>query len=287
MNEEEAAQQFRTTVMRSYYAHPREEMPWREKISPYRVLVSEFMLQQTQVSRVLAYFEKFLRKWKNLSSLAAAPLSAVITLWQGLGYNRRARYLHLCARELVGNHGARIPYERELLLRLPGIGIYTASAIRVFAYNIAEVVLETNIRRAIMHWFFPQQEGVGDELVRKRVEQTMDRQNPRQWYWALMDYGYWLKFQVSNPNRRSMAYRHQASFAGSNRQLRGAIIRVLSRNKQLRVQALLQKLRQDLGVVADSSEDRWSMVERAKQNLETLRGEGMLMCERGYWYLAN
>ncbi len=278
-------QQFRETVYRYFDTKVREDMPWRDDPSPYRVLVSEFMLQQTQVSRVIPYFTAFLSRWKSIEQLALAPLSEILKVWQGLGYNRRAKFLHDSAKCIAKDFAGTLPQTRESLLTLPGIGEYTAAAILVFAFNKAEIVLETNIRRAIIHYFYSQQEKVTEQEVRFFVEKTMDRQNPRRWYWALMDYGYWLRFEVANDNRKSSQYVLQSPFRGSRRQVRGSVLRILSQHSRLEKQELLQKIQQDLG--DDAKKQERGLVEQVETCLELLRQEGMLLCEKQEWYLAR
>jgi A/G-specific adenine glycosylase len=130
-----------------YRVHGRAHLPWRQTRDPYRVLVSEFMLQQTQVDRVIPLFEAFVAAFPDFAALAAADASDAVRLWRGLGYNSRAIRLHALARAVVEKHGGVLPSERDALLALPGIGPYTASAVRAFAFELDDVALDTNIRR--------------------------------------------------------------------------------------------------------------------------------------------
>lgn len=228
----------REAVWNYYRKHARSSMPWRITPSPYFVLLSEVMSQQTQISRVEPYFTAFITRWPDIAALARAELKDVLTQWSGLGYYRRAKYLHECARAVCSQYGGEIPREKKDLLSLPGVGDYTASAVVAFAYNKPVVVLDTNVRRVMIHHFFPQDEddahaAVSDALVRVCVEASMDRTKPRAWYWALMDYGANLAFCVQNPNRRSAAYVKQSRFEGSGRQLRAAILRSLMEGTSL------------------------------------------------------
>jgi A/G-specific adenine glycosylase len=202
-------------------------MPWRETRDPYRILVSEVMLQQTQVDRVRPKYAEFLGAFPDIAALASAPLSHVLGAWQGLGYNRRAVALHRTARLLLRDHGGKVPEGQEALLALPGIGPATAAAIRAFAFDAPAVFIETNIRRVFIHEFFPGRTAVADAEVLPLVAPTLDRRRPREWYYALMDYGAALARHVENPNRRSRAHVLQPPFAGSDRQVRGAILRAL------------------------------------------------------------
>lgn len=202
-------------------------MPWRETRDPYRILVSEVMLQQTQVERVRVKYPAFLTDFPTLADLASAPLERVLAAWQGLGYNRRAVALHRASRLLVAQHRGLVPDETAALISLPGIGVATAASIRAFAFEAPVVFIETNIRRVFIHEFFPGREAVADAELIPLVAATLGRRSPREWYYALMDYGAALAHLVPNPNRRSRTYTRQSRFEGSDRQVRGAILRAL------------------------------------------------------------
>lgn len=203
-------------------------MPWREEPSPYYVLVSEMMLQQTQVSRAIERFPTFIGRFPSLESLADAAVGDVVSAWSGLGYNRRARFLRETARIVCDRHGGRLPHDPKELVELPGIGAGTAGSLAAFAYNRPTVFLETNIRRVVLHHYFPGREGVSDAEILPVVAATLDRDRPRLWYYALMDYGSSLARRVPNPNRRSSHYTRQTQFRGSVREARGAILRALA-----------------------------------------------------------
>lgn len=207
--------------------HGRHQLPWRKTDNPYRILVSEVMLQQTQVPRVIEKYREFLREFPTVAALAEAPLSRVLANWSGLGYNRRAKFLHDAAKAVVSSYNGKIPAVYSELVELPGIGPYTASAVAVFAYNQPEVLIETNIRTVFIHEFFPDEEKVSDAELLPHIQAAMKTQNPREWYWALMDYGSHIKKLHGNSARRSKAYVRQSPFAGSLRQVRGAIVRTL------------------------------------------------------------
>ena len=214
-----------------YYQENRRSMPWRDNISPYHVVVSEIMLQQTRVGRVLEKFPQFIQRFPDFSALSSAALGEVIEEWQGLGYNRRAKYLHALARQVVEGWGGDLPGTREELLKLPGIGKATAGSVIAFAFNKPVVFIETNIRRVFIHHFFRGYGPVSDDQIMPMVAMTLDRQNPREWYYALMDYGTWLAGRIENPNRRSRHYSKQSAFEGSDRQVRGRMIRLLIEEK--------------------------------------------------------
>lgn len=217
---------FRRTV-RSFYLKHRRDMPWRETADPYHIVVSEIMLQQTQVERVHDKYRSFVQALPDFVSLSRAPLQQVLDLWQGLGYNRRAIALKRIAEQVCTHHGGMLPASVELLQALPGIGHATAGSIAAFAFNMPAAFVETNIRRVFIHHFFGDCQDVRDAEILPLVAEALDRKNPREWYYALMDYGAALKSQVSNPNRRSAHYVRQPKFEGSTRQKRGAILRIV------------------------------------------------------------
>jgi len=217
---------FKQTIYQ-YYADHRREMPWRVSRDPYHILVSEIMLQQTQVGRVLTKYEQFILTFPDFDSVNKSPLQEVLKVWQGLGYNRRAIALHKISRLVVTEYGGVLPNSVESLQRFPGIGPATAGAICAFAFNQPTVFIETNIRRVFIHFFFPNKNGVKDKEILPLVEGTLDTSSPRTWYHALMDYGAMLKNEEHNPNRRSAHYNRQPPFRGSNREIRGLILRAL------------------------------------------------------------
>ena len=217
---------FHETVW-AYYRKAARSMPWRDNPEPYWVLVSELMLQQTQVARVLPKFLTFIDTFPTIKALAKAPLSDVLRQWSGLGYNRRAKFLHQAAQAVVQDYAGVIPQTIEELVKLPGIGKNTAGAIMAYAFNQPVVFIETNIRSVYFYHFFADQEQIDDKELYDVVAATLDTEHPRQWYWALMDYGTFLKQTVGNNSTRSKHYAKQSTFAGSVRQLRGAVLRLL------------------------------------------------------------
>ena len=197
-------------------------MPWRDQPTLYYVLVSELMLQQTQVARVLTKFMEFTAAFPDIESLAASELTEVLRAWQGLGYNRRAQYLHRAAQAIAA--GAPVTTLNDLV-ELPGIGVNTAGAIINYAYQVPTPFIETNIRTVYLNHFFMDQTAVADRDILPIIEQTMEQANPRQWFWALMDYGSELKAQGKGKLSASRHYTKQSQFAGSLRQMRGEILR--------------------------------------------------------------
>ena len=226
-------QQFIETVMEYYRAHGRDYLPWRKTSNPYQIAVSEIMLQQTQVERVVPKYQDFVRQFPTTKQLAEASLAEVLTAWQGLGYNRRAKNLKHCAEVVHSEYRGRWPTTYEALQTVPGIGPYTAGAIMAFAYNQAVPLIETNIRTVYLHRFFLHQVDVTDKHILQSIAVHLKHLpacnvEAKTWYAALMDYGSYLKKVHGNPNRRSKSYTVQSTFAGSDRQVRGAIVRALA-----------------------------------------------------------
>jgi len=195
--------------------------------------VSEIMLQQTQVDRVLPKYKAFLKTFPTVQKLADASLGEVLIQWQGLGYNRRAKMLHNCAKEVVENHKGKFPMTHEGLVDLPGIGAYTAGAVMAFSHNLPVPIIETNLRTVYLYHFFKERSDVTDGEILQLIEVTLDQESPREWYWALMDYGSYLKKEFGNPNSKSKNYIKQSKFQGSDRQIRGAVLRTLSGTQKL------------------------------------------------------
>ena len=207
------------------------DMPWRDDPSFYHVLVSELMLQQTQVSRVLVKFDEFMKPFPTIEALAKASLADVLRVWQGLGYNRRAKFLHEAAKYVV-QHGQ--PTTIDGLVELPGVGRNTAGALMNYVYEIPTPFIETNIRTVFLNHFFEGEKSVSDAAIYELVDETMDREHPREWFWALMDYGAWLKSQGAGVLDLSTHYRKQAPLNGSVREVRGQIIaHLISRDYEI------------------------------------------------------
>lgn len=225
-----------------YYREYGRDLPWRKTHEPYRILVSEIMLQQTQVQRVKEKYERFTKVFPDFPSLARAPLRKVLKEWQGMGYNRRAISLKQIAQKVVKEFDGNCPASVETLITFPGVGGATASAISAFAFQQPVVFIETNIRRVFIHCFFPGIIDVRDAEILPLVERTLDPSNPREWYYALMDYGVMLKQKYENPNRRSAHYQKQSPFQGSNRQLRGIVLKLLINESSISEYQIAQKL---------------------------------------------
>ncbi len=265
--------------MAHYRKHGRHELPWRETRDAYQILVSEVMLQQTQVERVLPFYTMFVKRFPTARRLADAPLSEVLVAWQGLGYNRRAKMLHAAAREVVARHGGAVPRSVSELERLPGVGPYTARAVAAFAWNEDVVLVETNIRTALIHHFFPEDEKVGDKEIEAVLARALPKGKAREWYWALMDYGTHLKRSGVRVNTRSAHHVPQKKFAGSMREARGAILRELAAEPGFASRSNLEeKVRRKIGT------ERHAQIAEA---IKTLVAEGFIEKDGPRYRLAQ
>lgn len=224
MNKKE--RKFVDTVWTYYKDNGRHTLPWRATRYPYKILVSEIMLQQTQVDRVIFKYKSFLKRFPTVQKLAQADTKSLLLEWQGLGYNRRAVNLKRTAETIVNEYKGKFPTDLETLLKLPGIGKATAGDLLAFAWNKPSIVIETNIRTVFIHHFFKNQEKISDTELIPLIEKTLDKEHPREWYYALMDYGSFLKKQM-NINARSAQYKKQSAFKGSNRELRSTILKLV------------------------------------------------------------
>lgn len=232
MNATERA--FTKMVKEFYRRHGRHSLPWRLTNNPYQILVSEVMLQQTQVERVIPKYEAFLKRFPTVQKLAKASLGDVLREWQGLGYNRRAKMLHECAQVVVRERKGMFPDTYTELVLLPGIGPYTAGAVLAFAYKKGIPLIETNVRTVYLHHFFKDATDVEDEELIVLIERTLDMKHPDAWYAALMDYGSYLKQTIGNQNSRAKSYTKQTTFKGSDREIRGAILKLLTMKSSTR-----------------------------------------------------
>ncbi|MFX1406745.1 MAG: A/G-specific adenine glycosylase [Promethearchaeota archaeon] len=249
-------------IIYNYYKNNAREFPFRKNITPYNVLVSEVMLQQTQTGRVSDKFLNFTAKFSNFQELADASLEDVLKAWQGLGYNRRAIALKTISERIINEYNGKLPKDIEILQSFPQIGHNTASSIASFAYNLPTIFIETNIRRVYIYFFFPGNYSVKDNEILKLVQKTMDFKNPREWYYALMDYGVMLKKTHPELNKRSAHYKKQSKFEGSNRELRGRILKMLLKLQPLSEENIIKKLKEK--------------PDRTKNVLEILMKEGFI-----------
>lgn len=259
-------------IVYSHYRRHRRALPWRETRDPYAILVSEVMLQQTRVERVTGKFREFVAAFPDFSALASVPLQRVLACWQGLGYNRRAVSLKRCAEVVMERWGGELPASAEELQTLPGIGPYTARAVAAFAFDLPTVFIETNIRAVFIHLLFPEAEKVHDRDLLPLVAASLDREHPREWYSALMDYGAFLKREHPNPSRRSAYHVRQSPFKGSNREVRGMLLKAVLDCPGLTAAELSGRLLLD--------------ADRVGRNLQQLCDEGFLVVRRKRFFVA-
>ncbi len=267
-------EEFSSLVWDYYAKNSRDSLPWRipepdGSFEPYKILVSEIMLQQTQVSRVIEKYNHWMRLFPTVESLAGAPLASVLREWLGLGYNRRAKFLHEAAKQIVAQ--GTFPQDRSQLVKLPGVGVNTAGAVQAHAFNQPVVFVETNIRTVFLYNFFENQEQVSDAQLMPFIESTIDRENPREWYWALMDYGSYLKQTKGNFSKNSKHHVKQSAFEGSRRQVRGKILVLLAENKFLHET-----------VISEAINDK-----RLSSVLQDLQKEGLITQNPGSFSLAE
>lgn len=251
---------FKKTVG-TFYSKNRRDFLWRNTKDPYKILVSEIMLQQTQVSRVLLKYPQFIDAFPDFKELNKSSLAQVLKIWQGMGYNRRVLYLKKIAEIVQNKYKGKLPNNPEILQTFPGIGKATACSIVVFSFDTPLSYIETNIRRVFIHHFFKNKTEVHDRNILPLVEQTLDRKNPREWYYALMDYGSYLSKVIVNPNRRSAHYAKPSQFNGSLRQIRGEILKTVLNNKSLNKNQLKKEVKADT---------------RFDKALEQLKNEGFI-----------
>lgn len=261
-----------------FYQEQGRIFSWRNIHNPYHIVVSEIMLQQTQTYRVAPKYETFIALFATWQVLETASTHDVLCAWQGLGYNRRALALHAIAKRVVTDFNGELPDDPAVLVEFPGIGKATAASICAFAFNKPTIFIETNIRAVFIHFFFKDSQAVGDDQLLPLVTQTVDQENPREWYYALMDYGVMLKKSQPNPSRKSSHYTKQSRFEDSNRQIRGAIIRLLTQQESFTLHALISILNKDAarvttqvealhkeGFIAYNQDDK--IIERKKDQL--------------------
>ena len=248
---------FQTAIWKFYNKNKRDSLPWRKKITPYRIWVSEIMLQQTQVDRVIPFFNHWMKLFPTIQKLAGAPQAEVLRAWKGLGYNSRALRMKKTAQIICEKHHGKFPK----------------------TYDESVVMIETNIRRVYLHHFWGSDplhgsgEGglrskpgeVHDREILELIKKTLPENNFREWYWALMDYGAYLGKTIPNPNKKSRHYTVQKKFQGSDREIRGKILEVLLEEKSISKRRLVKKIK---SLSVDS--------ERLNRVLDCLEQEGFL-----------
>lgn len=266
MNDFSLIQEKFNSFLSDFYINNKRDLLWREVINPYYVLVSEYMLQQTQVNRVIDYFNNFISIFPTFEVLALADQSEVLKMWIGLGYNRRAIFLHQAVKEIYFGLQQVIPQDIKRLKMIKGIGEYTAAALLTYVYNMPTVFVETNVRTVFFIIFqeFFQKNNKDDKEIKNIIEKIIDRQNPRIWYYALMDLGTQFKKIYKNKDiHKSNTYKKQSLFKNSNRELRGKILKILTYEKKIffsdlcllindtRIEKCLEQLKKELFLTID------------------------------------
>lgn len=212
-----------------WWSKNKRDLPWRRTSDPYKILVSEVMLQQTQVHRVIPKYAEFIEEFPTVKALAIASPARIIKSWKGMGYNRRALFLRQMTRTIVEQYEGEVPKDVKELVKLPGLGRYTARAILVFAYGQEVALVDTNIRQIITHFFFhdaPQKESVIEAVA----QQLLPKGKSWEWHQALMDFGAIELSKFNRLKRRDEpagTYQHRRNlvpFRGSNRFYRGRIL---------------------------------------------------------------
>ena len=268
--------QFQSFIWDFYAKNKRSSLPWRKQITPYRIWISEVMLQQTQADRVISFFNRWMEAFPTVESLAQASARDILKLWKGLGYNSRALRLKQAAQVVVSEYDGVFPKTVDQLVSLPGVGPYTAGAIVAFAYNKPVVMIETNIRRVFIYHFWDGGAAEGRPAIHDRdiltlISETLPPDHIRIWYYALMDYGSYLGKELKqsgkkfNPNTQSRHYTKQSTFKGSDRQIRGKILEILLSNHRQSIDTIIKK-------VSDLSHDH----DRIEQVIGTLERDGFI-----------
>lgn len=224
-----------------FYDSNYRPLPWRNTDNPYHILVSEVMLQQTQASRVADKYILFIKKFPTVKALAQSSLHDVLAVWQGLGYNRRAKYLWQAAKIIVSQYNGNVPNNEALLQKLPGLGRATAASVSIFAFGRPAVYIETNVRTVYIYSYLANHQKVYDAMIRPLLEATIDTKNPKKFYNALMDCGTYIK-QYYNFSRHSAHYTVQTPYKTSLRKVRGDIVRHIVNYGATRKDMLVQKL---------------------------------------------
>lgn len=260
-------------VIWKFYLQNKRPFPWRETVEPYCIVVSEIMLQQTQTSRVVEKYLNFIKRFPTFQSLANASFSEVLKFWVGLGYNRRAQSLHLIAQRVVNEFNGTLPECPNVLETFKGLGPATASSIVAFAFNKPTVFIETNVRAVFLHTFFKNKEAIHDKQVMPLIALTVDESNPREWYYALMDYGVFLKKTYKNPSKKSKHHTVQQAFKGSNRQIRGAILRLLTQQEFIKIKDIKKEV-------------PWAGADKIATILSDLSKELLIIKNGSFWKLS-
>lgn len=291
----------------SWYQEEGKIYPWRTKVTPYKVLISEIMLQQTLAATVANRFPQFLATFPSLRILAQAELPDVIRAWQGLGYNRRARHIHLIAKEVITHHHSRLPRDNETLRSLPGIGEYTASAIQSFAFRKDVVIVDVNIQRVLSRVYARQE--FTDEVLKRQLVHRLDAEllpigESSAWHQGLMDIGsrfctkrdpdcagcpllaqcpnsFKLKARLLNP-------KDEPTILGVPRRLwRGKLLKIIVERRAVSTKEICSDNFLDLTANYLQAPSRIGFEHQLADVLEQLKSDGLIVKHRNKWNLAS
>lgn len=270
-----------------WYTKNRRSLPWRPprlsssqtwcRNHAYEIFISEIMLQQTQVDRVIPFFEKFITELPDWEALATCPQPKLLKLWKGLGYNRRALNTKRAAQYILAHHDGILPKDLKELQKIPNVGVYTSAALMNFVHRTPTPLIETNVRTVFFHHFYPNQENISDEKIMKKVSATLHTENPREWMYALMDYGSHLRSEGVRITSKSKHYTKQKSFKGSKREIRGKILEILLDEPVLSPEILEQKITDE---IKDNENNPMHII-------EDMIEEGFLEKKRGMVMIKN
>jgi len=261
---------FRRKIFRFYETHGRKELSFRLTTDPYAIAVSEIMLQQTQVERVVPKYEAWVNRWPDWQALANTTTQQLLSAWSGLGYNRRAIYLGKMAKVVVSEHGGRLPQEPSQLEILPGIGPYTSRAILIFAFNKPLATVDTNIRRVLIHELNLPLD-ISPAELQMVANDVLPKRRSRVWHYALMDYS---RGGLPYTETKVKPLTTQSKFEGSIRQIRGEIIRRLTSQRSVRLSSIAKTLKRDMVDVEKAALglEKDGMIVRTKKSVRLAGG---------------
>ena len=247
-------------ILTRYKEHGRHHLPWRLTTDPYAIHVSEVMLQQTQVDRVIPYFHRWMKDFPDYESLAKASKTDLLTHRSGLGFNSRAMRLQACAQEVVARFGGKLPMERSQLLSLPGIGPYTSAAILAFSGNIEVPVIDTNIRRVLL-FLYKWDETISMNALEEKAEKLIPSGRSRDWHNALMDYG---ALELTARKTKIKPISKQSKFEGSDRQVRWWIMKWLTKHhRPLAIIEIVNEFpHKDIAVIVEWLVKEWLIIKK-------------------------
>lgn len=274
---------FQDEILTWYNEHKRD-LPWRHTRDPYRILLSEIMAQQTQISRVIPKYEAWLEQFPTIHHLANSSVSEVLTYWHGLGYNRRALNLKRSAEKIVREYDGVFPKTEKELLELPGIGRYTARAILCFAFDEQITVVDTNVRKVILTQFFKsdnskiqtlqcsdtvnhnsEKSKIDEKIIEEMAEQLLPMGKAYDWNQALMDYSSAVLKKEKIPVQK------QSKYIGSHRYYRSKVLKVLLEKKKVKIDEIGELIKNDY----TEKEKEW-----LQKMLEQLAKEGFIVIEK-------